>query len=64
MKVSLLICIAMTLLISCVDRDKHGNILDTPTSGTITIIADEALKPLVDAEIRAFEGIYRNANIA
>ena len=64
MNVNLLTGIAMTLLISCVDRDRHGNILDTPTSGSITIIADEALKPLVDAEIHAFEGIYRQAHVA
>jgi phosphate transport system substrate-binding protein len=59
----LFVCIAIALLISCADKDKYGNILDTPTSGTITIIADEALKPLVDAEIYAFEGIYHNAHI-
>lgn len=47
----------------CADRDKNGNILDTPTSGSIVITADESLKPLIDAEIDAFEGIYRLAKI-
>ena len=56
-------CVAMTLLISCVDKDKNGNILDTPTAGTMTIMVDEALRPLIDAEIRAFEGIYHDAHI-
>lgn len=36
---------------------------DTPTSGAIRIAVDESLKPLIDAEIKAFEGIYRNASI-
>ena len=53
----------MALLTSCADKDKNGNVLDTPTAGTITITVDEALKPLIDAEIKAFEGIYHNAHI-
>jgi phosphate transport system substrate-binding protein len=56
-------CLAMAVLTSCADKDKNGNVLDTPTAGTITITADEALKPLIDAEIKAFEGIYHKANI-
>jgi phosphate transport system substrate-binding protein len=36
---------------------------DTPTSGTIKITVDEALKPLIEAEIQAFEGIYKDAHI-
>lgn len=55
------LCVA--LLIRCGDKDKHGNVLDTPTSGTITIAVDESLKPLIDAEVSAFEGIYRNAKV-
>ncbi len=57
------LCIAMALVISCADKDKNGNVLDTPTAGKITITADEALKPLIVAEIKAFEGIYHNAQI-
>jgi phosphate transport system substrate-binding protein len=63
MKEILSICIAITLLTSCVDTDKNGKILDTPTAGKITIMVDEALRPLIDAEIRTFEGIYHNAQI-
>ena len=51
------------LLVSCAERDKHGKLLDTPTAGSITIAVDESLRPLIDAEIAAFEGIYRNAHI-
>lgn len=36
---------------------------DTPTSGSIRIAVDESLRPLIDAEITAFEGIYRQASI-
>lgn len=53
----------MTLLVSCTERDKHGRILTTPTSGTIKVSADESLKPLIDAEIAAFEGNYKNAHV-
>jgi phosphate transport system substrate-binding protein len=51
------------VLSSCADRDKQGKVLDTPTAGSIKIAVDESLKPLIDAEIQAFEGIYRNAKI-
>jgi len=63
MKKILGLVVILAFLMGCTDRDKQGKLLDTPTSGTITIAADEALKPLVDAEIAAFEGIYQNAHI-
>jgi len=50
-------------LTGCRDRDKDGKILDTTTSGSIKIAVDESLKPLIEAEIDAFEGIYREAHI-
>ena len=53
----------LVLLTGCADRDKSGKLLDTTTYGDITIAADEALKPLVEAEVKAFEGIYHNAHI-
>ena len=57
-----LLIVAITLA-ACTSRDKDGNILDTPTSGEITIVVDESLKPLIDAEVRAFEGLYHYAHI-
>lgn len=63
MKSIMNLVVVTTLLIGCTDRDKHGRLLDTPTAGSIIISADESLKPLIDAEISAFEGIYRNAHI-
>jgi phosphate transport system substrate-binding protein len=64
MKFLLSISIVFVLLITgCKERDKNDNELDTTTSGSITIAVDESLKPLIDAEIGAFEGIYRQAHI-
>ncbi len=57
------VVIAMLSLVSCSERDKHGQLLDTPTAGSITITVDESLRPLIEAEIKTFEGIYRNAHI-
>ena len=55
--------LVVALLTSCAEHDKHGKLLDTPTAGSITISVDESLRPLIDAEVAAFEGIYRNAHI-
>ena len=63
MKKILYLIVAIALLVGCADRDKTGKLLDIPTAGTISIAVDESLKPLIDAEIRAFEGIYHNAHI-
>jgi phosphate transport system substrate-binding protein len=48
---------------SCTDRDKKGKVLDSPTSGSIRIAVDESLKPLLQAEVDGFEGIYQTAHI-
>lgn len=40
-----------------------GRVLDTPTSGAIRIAADQSLKPVVEAEVNAFEAIYRKAHL-
>jgi phosphate transport system substrate-binding protein len=48
---------------ACQDRDRAGNLLDSPTSGCKSIAVDASLLPLVAAEIEAFEAIYQNADI-
>jgi phosphate transport system substrate-binding protein len=56
----------LTLLLfvtGCKDRDKAGKILDTPTSGFMKIAIDESLRPLIDAEVSTFEGLYQRADI-
>lgn len=55
--------LAALLAAGCTSRDKNGQPLDTTVSGRIRITADESLKPLIDAEIGAFEGIYKDAHI-
>ncbi|HTF18948.1 MAG TPA: substrate-binding domain-containing protein [Chryseolinea sp.] len=60
MNKSLIVLLSVVALVACSKSSKPS---DTPTSGTITISVDEALKPLIEAEVAAFEGIYTNAHI-
>lgn len=55
--------LTLTLLGGCVDKDKHGRPLDTPTAGSIKIAVDESLRPLLDAEVSTFEALYKRASI-
>lgn len=41
----------------------HNEATDTPTSGKIKIAVDESFRPIIDAELLVFEGIYGNAKI-
>lgn len=50
-------------LSSCEDRDKNGRLYDQPTSGTIKVSVDETLRPLGEAEIQSFEGLYTRAHL-
>ncbi len=43
-------------------QDKNAP-TDNATSGSIHIVADDAYKPVIDAEIKVFESLYRNAKI-
>jgi phosphate transport system substrate-binding protein len=36
---------------------------DTATSGSIHIVADDAYKPVVEAELNVFQALYRNAHV-
>lgn len=53
----------LLVIAGCADKDKAGNLLDAPTAGSVKIAVDESLRPLMDAEVKAFAGIYKNANI-
>lgn len=55
--------ILLFILAACQDRGKNGKFLDTTTSGEITIAVDEALQPLIEAEVSAFQNLYTNAKI-
>lgn len=54
---------AIALLASCGPANKPGEERDTPTSGTIRISVDETYKPLMEAEIKVFESLYKKAHI-
>ncbi len=61
---SFFIALAISLLsIACTQRDKKGKVVDTTTSGDLQIAVDESLRPLIEAEIDAFEAIYQYAHI-
>ena len=49
------------ITLSCGNQLKDNT--DSATSGRITITADEGLKPIVDAELEVFQGIYPAADI-
>jgi phosphate transport system substrate-binding protein len=61
MKKIVILSFAVFAVIGC---SRSGKKLDTPTSGEIRIATDESLFPIADAEVAAFEGTYRNANIS
>lgn len=61
---ALILAVAVSLCVTaCRDRDKDGRLLDTPTSGHVKIAVDESLRPLIEAEISTFEGLYQRADI-
>jgi phosphate transport system substrate-binding protein len=51
------------LFFSCQDKDRHGRVVDTPTTGAITIVADESLQPIVEAEVATFNALHPRAKI-
>ena len=53
----------MCLLFSVSCGNKSGKASDTPTSGNITIAADETLRPIVEAETDTFQSTYKYAKI-
>lgn len=63
MKQLLAFGLSLLMLSGCAQRDKKGRIVDTPTSGELTIAVDEALKPLVEAEINTFNSLYQQAKV-
>ncbi len=48
---------------ACQKKDKNGNVLDTPTTGTLRIMVDEGYKPIVETSIDVFDSIYRQAHV-
>lgn len=58
------VALALAAGVACSGPSRQAEpVLDTPTSGIITIAVDEAMRPIAEAQIAAFEGIYTQANI-
>ncbi len=45
------------------ERDKKGNIVDTPTTGYVRIMVDEAYKPIIATSVDVFDTQYVRAKI-
>lgn len=54
---------ALSLILHLQSCDDKKILTDTPTSGRITVVADENYKPLLDSEVMVFESQYPNAKI-
>jgi phosphate transport system substrate-binding protein len=44
-------------------NSKTGQVLDTPTTGTLRVMVDEGYKPVIESCIDVFDSIYRQAKI-
>jgi phosphate transport system substrate-binding protein len=60
--IKIAVIILIFIIMGC-DRLNRDPYADTPTSGKIKIGVDETFRPVADAEILVFEGIYRYAAI-
>jgi phosphate transport system substrate-binding protein len=59
----LMLAMGILTLASCGGNSTQNKGEDTATSGTITVSADESLKPIIEAEEAVFESIYPNAHL-
>lgn len=57
-----IITLCCALLAGCGHKSDNA-VLDSPTSGSIKIAVDDSLQPLMDAEVKAFTGIYHKASV-
>ncbi len=48
---------------ACQEKGKDGKVLDTITTGQITIMVDEGYQPVISSCIDVFDSIYRTAKI-
>ncbi|MFN0037178.1 MAG: PstS family phosphate ABC transporter substrate-binding protein [Saprospiraceae bacterium] len=48
---------------SCAERDKSGKVLDTITTGEISVAVEEGYRPVIASCIDVFDSIYRTAKI-
>ncbi|MCS7035308.1 MAG: substrate-binding domain-containing protein [Saprospiraceae bacterium] len=62
MLITLGLTVALTT-VSCEQRGKDGRVLDTPTSGEIRILVDEAYQPVIASALDVFDTIYPRTNV-
>jgi phosphate transport system substrate-binding protein len=62
MRIAVFVFVIALMVSGCGKRAVDYRV-DTPTAGHIKVAVDESLKPLVEAEIDAFEGLYQDAHI-
>ncbi|MEN9522518.1 MAG: hypothetical protein RL065_895 [Bacteroidota bacterium] len=60
-KAAIVLCF-VSIQLSC-NTATDTKYTDTPTSGDVTISADETLKPIIDSEIMVFHALYKNAHV-
>ena len=63
MKTNWIAACALLIISACGGKKSTTIADDTATSGTITVSADESLKPIIEAEEAVFESIYPNAHL-
>lgn len=59
--VALWLAVSVTAFYGCGNSGSTDS--NTPTSGNITISADESFRPIIETEVNTFEGIYKRADI-
>lgn len=62
-KTILLPFVLLFVLFSCQNRSGDKKPADTPTTGEVSICVDETFKPIADAEIQVFQGLYQYAKV-
>lgn len=51
------------LAAGCQERGRDGQLLDTPTSGTIQIAVDESFQPIIESHVDTFQKLYSLAHV-
>ena len=62
-RVAFFVLIITVLLASCKSRDNTKHATDSPINGTINISVDESFRPVIEEEIKVYEGSYPGTKI-
>jgi len=57
------LALAAVILFFTACGNKNGEVPNTPTSGEVSISADESFQPIIASQVDTFEGIYKYADI-